>query len=81
MLVFGHVLFIHLGPAVYFHGNSSNFNSAMGIVSFSFSVLMHWVFVFNVPFAFVHMLNEVNPRKSCLWDSAENIFSEHMSLK
>lgn len=75
MLLFGYILFIHLGPAVCFHGNSSNFNSALGIVCFSFSVFMHRVFLFNVPFAFVHMLNEVHPRKSCLWDSADNIFS------
>jgi len=81
LLVFGYILFIHLGPAVYFHGNSSSFNSALGIVCFSFSVFMHWVFLFNVLFAFGHMLDEVHPRKSYLWDSAENIFSEHMSLK
>lgn len=40
MLMFGCKLFIHLGPAVCFHGNSSNFNSALGIVCFSFSVFM-----------------------------------------
>lgn len=74
MLMFGYVLFIHLGPAVYFHGNSSNFNSALGIVCFSFSVFMDWVFLFNVLFAFVPTLNEVHLRKSCLWDSAENAF-------
>lgn len=56
--------------------NNSNFNSALGIDWVLFPVLMHLVFLFNVcicSHAGVHL------RESCLWDGAENIFSEHVS--
>lgn len=78
MVVFEYIFFIHLGPAVYFHGNSNNFNRALGIVWFPFSVFMHRAFLFNVLFAFVHKLNEVHLRKS--YRTVQRIFfCEHVS--
>lgn len=56
------ILLIHFGHAVYFHVNSSKFNSALGIDAFFLPVFMY--LVLNVLFTFVH---------DAVWSTSEEI--------